>query len=96
MSLTFGEFLSPGFRQAQDLRQVDPMSPVLFNLVLETLLIVIFNDSSFQGIQPSISTSSLPIAPPRPLKCLACARGVLVFLADSSHLDCLHFHLANH
>jgi hypothetical protein len=68
--------------QRRGLRQGDPLSPVLFNMVLEPLLRHILQDQSFQGF---VFSNSADMAPLPALKVIAYADDVCVFL--SSHTD---------
>lgn len=89
--------LSASFTQQRGLRQGDPISPILFNLALEPLLRAILADDSFQGISLNTVASeniSLPTLPP--LKCLAYADDVMIFLSTPSDLHRLQLHLSKY
>lgn len=86
--------LSPAFIQQRGLRQGDPISPVLFNLVIEPLLRAILDDASFEVITLNTAPQDSAPLPPLPnLKCQAYADDIMVFLSTPRDLDRLQFHL---
>lgn len=81
-------------RQGRGLRQGGLLSPILFNLALELLLRSILDNPHFHGFQPCWSPESIPALPRLgPLKVLAYADDIFVFLGTLNDLDRLHEHL---
>ncbi|PHZ15887.1 uncharacterized protein RHIMIDRAFT_264429 [Rhizopus microsporus ATCC 52813] len=85
MRLNVNGFLSPGFRLGRGLRQRDPISPLLFNLVLEHFIRSILSDGRIHGSDgpsPSLRALSAPVQGPStlpPLKVLAYVDDLCVF-----------------
>ncbi|KAG1055135.1 hypothetical protein G6F43_002887 [Rhizopus delemar] len=77
--------------QGRDLRQGDPLSPLLFNLALEPFLRHFLQDASFVGF--SFSPLSLDLPPPAPLNVLAYADDVCVFLSFRADFLRMQHHL---
>ena len=51
INLSINGWLVPAFLQGRDLRQGDPLSPILFNLAMEPLLRHLLTSPSFPGIR---------------------------------------------
>lgn len=85
-------FLSSPFAHGRDLRQRDPLSPLLFNLAIESLLRTLMLSSQLSGFRflpdssekVRVSTMERPI-----LRSLTYADDILVFLSSPSELPTL-------
>lgn len=96
MSLFFGNniqvnvngFFSPNITQKRGLRQGDPLSPLLFNLALEPLLLLIQQDTRIQGFEYTTVDNQ-----PTSIKLLAYADDVCTLLHTPSDFQLLQKHL---
>ncbi|EIE76159.1 hypothetical protein RO3G_00863 [Rhizopus delemar RA 99-880] len=77
--------------QCRGLRQGDPLSPLLFNLVLEPFLRHIIQDNAILGFSFIPLSSNIP--PPPDLKVLAYADDVCVFLSSPEDFVRVQYHL---
>ncbi|KAG1167868.1 hypothetical protein G6F36_012411 [Rhizopus arrhizus] len=85
-------FLTTSIQQARGLRQGDPLSPLLFNLAIEPFLRSIWSSSLISGFtfprSIQLGLSNLARSSP-PVKALAYANDVLVFLKGPTELQVL-------
>lgn len=82
-------FLSSPFAQGRGLRQGDTISPILFNFALEPFLLSVLHHDNIGGytLASKPRSASLCLPPPPPVKLLAYADDVLVFINDTAELD---------
>ena len=75
----------------------DPLSPLLFDIALESFLLSIIQDPQFQGFQVQDALLSPPAGSPTivspQLKCLAYADDVCILMQDSADLTRLKHHM---
>ncbi|KAG1367218.1 hypothetical protein G6F61_013099 [Rhizopus arrhizus] len=80
-------FFTDSVHQERGLRQGDPLSPLLFNIALEPLLLSIQQDMNYQGYLPNNGTESQRI------KCIAYADDICAFVKDEADFHRLHSHM---
>ncbi|KAG0822606.1 hypothetical protein G6F19_011268 [Rhizopus arrhizus] len=83
-------FFSPTINQNRGLRQGDPLSPILFNLALEPLLLSINQDAQMIGYK--FTSTGLP----HHVKTLAYADDICTILNNHSDYDRLQYHMSQY
>jgi hypothetical protein len=98
VSVSINGWLGKPFHQSRGLRQGDPLSPLLFNLALEPLLRMMIQHSGISGIpwpkqlaleKRHIDYRNDEIYEPEPLKVLAYADDIVVFLQSPQEWEIL-------
>ncbi|KAG0857767.1 hypothetical protein G6F16_013468 [Rhizopus arrhizus] len=82
ISVNVNGSLADSIQQLRGLRQGDSISPILFNLAIEPFLLSILNNEIIDGycLKARISNSDLQLTAPRPVKLLAYADDILIFI----------------
>lgn len=90
LQINVNGFLTSSIAQRRGLKQGDPLSPILFNLAFEPLLRLIQQDQQIHGFSlPSSPESSLSLPAPTPVKLMAYADDIVVFLNSPTELSAL-------
>ncbi|KAG1577598.1 hypothetical protein G6F48_012568 [Rhizopus delemar] len=82
ISVNVNGSLSDSIQQLRGLRQGDSISPILFNLAIEPFLLSILHNEIIDGycLKARRSNSDLQLTAPRPVKLLAYADDILIFI----------------
>ncbi|KAG1142948.1 hypothetical protein G6F37_012550 [Rhizopus arrhizus] len=87
MKVNVNDYLTQPVPPGRGLRQGNPISPLLFNLVMEPLIKSIIQSDRIQGfLLPNISRPYLDSFTLHPLRVLAYADDLLIFLKDTHDL----------
>jgi hypothetical protein len=90
-------FMTEPVAQKRGLRQGDSISPVLFNFALEPLLLAILKDDKIQGYSintAAVKSSSLQVVASPPVKLLAYADDLIVFVNNSDEMQAIQDHIS--
>lgn len=98
ITINMNGFMSKTVLQRRGLRQGDAISPILCNYALEPLLLAILNDPNIQGYQLSarISKPALLTCSTQPIKLLAYADDLMVFVNNISELTNIQDHIVTY
>ncbi|KAG0864261.1 hypothetical protein G6F16_011161 [Rhizopus arrhizus] len=82
ISVNVNGSLADSIQRLRGLHQGDSISPILFNLAIEPFLLSILNNEIIDGycLKARISNSDLQLTAPRPVKLLAYADDILIFI----------------
>ncbi|KAG1575735.1 hypothetical protein G6F47_013438 [Rhizopus delemar] len=82
ISVNVNGSLSDSIQQLRGLRQGDSISPILFNLAIEPFLLSILHNEIIDGycLKARRFNSDLQLTAPRPVKLLAYADDILIFI----------------